>query len=267
MHRFLKLIPYRSVPILIYHQITETIHEEDRNLLSVPPITFESQIKYLHDNKYISITLDELAIIERNNKHDVRKRVAITFDDAYLDNYTNAFPILQKFGFSATIFAVTNLLGKSSAWRRHSAPCMNWSHAKEMLRYGISFQSHTCTHPDLTKLGSIECLKELIESRKKIEDTLGISVRHFAYPYGKYNNSVIERVKEAGYFSSYAAGWSERGSSPRERIGFQLTDPPLLFPIMVSGWGSWARTIRNNFFPGRFMAEKIVRIVHRKKSA
>lgn len=255
--RFQRLIPYRSIPILLYHQIAEAAQKEDRILLSIPPDIFRSQMKYLHEKGYVSIMLDELAEIENNKKSDSRKLIAITFDDGYLDNYTHAFPILQEYGFSATIFAVTDFFGKSHAWDS-CAPkrYMDWSHAREMQHYGISFQSHTCTHPDLTKVGFKEGMRELTYSRRKIEDCLGTPVRHFSYPYGRYNNEVIKMVKEAGYVSSYAAGMSDRGCFARERFDVELKDSPLLFSFMASHWGSWVRTIRNSLFPPESAGEK-----------
>ena len=252
-----QIIPYRSVPIIFYHQIVETIDEENRILHSIPPDIFRSQMKYLHDRGYISISLDELESIDKNKKQDSRKLIAITFDDGYLDNYTNAFPILQEYEFSATIFAVTDLFGKSNV-RNSCAPrrYLDWSHAKEMVRHGISFQSHTCTHPDLTKIGVKEGFYEIAVSRKKIEDALGTPVRHFSYPYGKYNDEVVEKVKKAGYLSSYAAGMSEKGGFVRERFEVELKDSSVLFSLMASHWGSWARRIRNSLFLPEFFSKK-----------
>lgn len=236
-----RLTPSRSIPVLLYHHIAKTTRAEDPLRLGVPPETFRSQMKYLHDRGYASLTLDELAEIEKNQKPDTRKCIAITFDDGYLDNYTTAFGILREFGFSATIFVVTDLLGK----KRY----MNWSHAREMRDYGISFQSHTCTHPDLTKIGHVAGLRELVESRGKIEDILGTAVRHFAYPYGKYNHDVINRVRDAGYLWSYTAGMSENGSFSKERFDVQLKDSFFMFFWMTSHWGSWVRAVRNSLLP------------------
>jgi len=84
------------VPILAYHQIAKTSPEEDRLRFVVPPETFESQMRYLHDHGYTTVALDELAEGE-NKKKDSRKLIAITFHDGYLDNYTNAFPILKRY--------------------------------------------------------------------------------------------------------------------------------------------------------------------------
>ena len=238
---FRRLLPYRSIPVLVYHSISKTTRAEDLLRQGVPPDTFRSQMKYLYDKGYASLSLCELAESEKNKKPDTRKRIAITFDDGYMDNYTTAFGILQEFGFSATIFVVTGLLGKERY--------MHWSHAREMLNYGISIQSHTCTHPDLTKISHSAGLRELVSSRRKIEDVLGIPVRHFAYPYGKFNHDVIKSVRQAGYQYSYAAGVSVPGRFSRERFDVSLQDNIFMFFWMASHWGSWARTVRNSLLP------------------
>lgn len=252
------LIPYRATPVLLYHQIAQMDHPEDRILLSIPPDRFRFQMKYLRDHGYTVVTLDELARIENGNQEYSAQAVAISFDDGYLDNYTNAFPILQEFGFSATVFLITDFVGKTHAWDACSPKrYLDWRHIKEMSRHGISFQSHTCTHPDLRKIEAGEAMQELTDSRKKIEDVLGKPVRHFAYPYGKYNDAVIRRVKEAGYLASYAAGMSERGSFARERFDVDVKDSPVLFSFMTSRWGSWIRTVRNTLFQPEWRKEPI----------
>ena len=237
----LRLVPYKSIPVLVYHSIANRTNVEDPSRPFIPPDTFRSQMKYLYDRGYTTLTLDELVEKEKAKKRDTKKHIAISFDDGYLDNYTNVFGILQDFGFSATIFVATGLLGKKGY--------MNWSHAGEMLDYGISFQSHTCTHPDLTKIGHAAGLRELVESRRKIEDILGTPVRHFAYPYGKYNHDVINRVKEAGYRWSYAAGMSKNGRFSRERFDVNIKDSFFMFFCIVSHWGSWCRRVRNRLLP------------------
>lgn len=258
------LIPYRSIPVLVYHHVTET-EREDIRAFSISPGRFLSQMRYLKKKGYASISLDELANIEMGGESGAgpgpkikspktKKLFAISFDDGYLDNYTNAFPVLKLFGFKATVFLATGFVGKKTQPIGSCAPSahMDWPQAKEMQRHGMSFQSHTCTHPDMTKIGVEQINRELNESRKEIEAHLGAPVRHFAYPYGRFNERVMERVKEAGYAWSYAAGASERSSFARERFDVDTEDPPVLFRFMASGYGSWVRTVRNGFLRKRF---------------
>ena len=203
MKFFPRLLPYRMVPILAYHQIAVTTCKEDPLRLAIPPQRFEAQMKYLFNRGFITMTLDERISIVNGINRACGRRIVITFDDGYLDNYTNAFPILKKYGFSATIFLVSSFIGKMNSWRIDSQTrLMDWSHVREMARYGICFQAHTATHLDLTTLADEVVSEELVESRKKIEDVIGIPVKHLAYPYGRYNQGVMRLTNDAGYVAA-----------------------------------------------------------------
>ena len=136
------LVNNYRIPILLYHQIAVTIPGEDQTIIGISQKTFEAQMNYLYSHKYSTITLDDLANMTDDQKIKLTIRFVITFDDGYLDTYTNAFPILQKYGFVATIFVVTDFMGKNHSWGTDkSVPYMQWSHVREMFKYGISFGS------------------------------------------------------------------------------------------------------------------------------
>lgn len=250
MKFFPRLLPSRIVPILTYHQIAVTTYKEDPLRLAIPPQRFEAQMKYLFKRGFVTMTLDELIGMVKGINRACGRRIVITFDDGYLDNYTNAFPILKKYGYSATIFLVSSFIGKMDSWRIESQTrLMDWSHVREMSRYGICFQSHTATHLDLTTLADDVVSEELIEARKKIEDVLGIPVKHLAYPYGRYNKRVMRLTNDAGYASAYGIGPavqnSELSSFCRERFMIDLADRNLCFGLKTSPYGTWMRTIWN----------------------
>lgn len=238
-----RILPYKNVPVLLYHQILEAAKEENDLGIAVSPHKFEQQMHYLSAHGYSTITLDDLL---SNKCRDLSRKFAITFDDGYMDNYTNALPILQKFDFSATIFIATSLLGKKHAPSSYmGAAYMEWSHCKEMLNYGISFQSHTCNHPDLTALANDEALKELLESKNKIEDVLGTPVNHLSYPFGRYNRTIMQWTEKAGYKAAYAGGYSRRENYCREQFQIKSEHGKLLFALESSNWGSWLRSLTN----------------------
>lgn len=180
-----------KVLVLNYHKIDNKHHS-----LSVRPADFEAQLKYLSDHGYHSISPDELCEGLAGKGALPEKPVLITFDDGYKDNYANAFPLLKKYGFKATIFVVTSFLGKYPQY-------FTWEQAREMEDYGISIESHTVTHRSMTDLSDEELRMELVESKKKAEDELGHSVDYIAYPTGTYNLHIAEMVKEAGYKAAF----------------------------------------------------------------
>lgn len=180
-----------KVMVLNYHKI------EDVDIsLSVLPRDFEDQMKYLKDNNYHTITPEELYDSLSGNYQLPENPVLITFDDGYLDNYENAYPILKKYGFKATIFVISSFVGKYEHY-------FDWEQAKEMAEHGISIQSHTVDHKSMTDLSDEQLRTELVESKKKIEEEMGRPVNFIAYPTGTYNLHIAQMVKDAGYKAAF----------------------------------------------------------------
>ncbi|BBB93271.1 MAG TPA: polysaccharide deacetylase family protein [Methylomusa anaerophila] len=200
-NHLLSHIPFElgDVPILNYHKIDSLNHS-----LSISPEEFKQQMAYLHDNGYTSIRPDQLMNYLNLGKPLPKKPVMITFDDGYLDNYTNAYPVLKKYGFIATIFLVTDLVGKDERF-------MNWEQVREMEKAGFIFGSHTVTHTPLTRLPREKIMEELTESRKEIERQLGQNPKYFAYPTGAYNLEIEELVKQAGYKAAFTIRYGQVG--------------------------------------------------------
>lgn len=181
-----------KVLVLNYHKIDHTFIS-----LSVRPEDFDNQMKYLHDNGYHTITPDELYEALAGNGQLPENPVLITFDDGYEDNYTNAYPILKKYDFKATIFVVTGFLD------RHKKGYLSWDQAREMNKNGINIESHTVNHKSMTDLTDDELRSELVDSKKKAESELGHAVNYVAYPTGTYNLHIAQMVKEAGYKAAF----------------------------------------------------------------
>ena len=181
-----------KVLVLNYHKIDHTFIS-----LAVRPEDFDSQMKYLRDNGYHTISPDELYEALAGNGTLPENPVMITFDDGYEDNYTNAYPILKKYGFKATIFVVTGFLDK------HKKGYLSWDEAREMNKNGINIESHTVNHRSMTDLTDDELRAELVDSKKKAEAELGHEVNYIAYPTGTYNLHIAQMVKEAGYKAAF----------------------------------------------------------------
>jgi peptidoglycan/xylan/chitin deacetylase (PgdA/CDA1 family) len=151
---------------------------------------------------YEVITFSDLVLRERFS--DGKKKVILTFDDGYVDNYRYAFPVLKKYGYRAVIYLVSHLDYNKWDVENPKNPekrfeLMNELQLREMLDYGIEFGGHTKTHPRLSALEHEEARKEIFESKLSTEEKLGLELVSFAYPYGDLNEEVKELVKEAGY--------------------------------------------------------------------
>jgi len=172
-----------NVPVLMYHTSSED-NPGGIPELYVKPSEFEKQIKYLTENNYNFCTFDDWY-----NLHDKTKPVFITFDDGYLENYTEIFPVLKKYGAKITIFLVTD-----SNPVRLSADMV-----REMSDSGlVKFESHTLTHANLPEISSDDgrLTSELGNSKIKIEQMTGKRVLALSYPEGKYNAKVTEKARE-----------------------------------------------------------------------
>jgi peptidoglycan/xylan/chitin deacetylase (PgdA/CDA1 family) len=130
-----------------------------------------------------------------------RHRVVLTFDDGFRNFYETAMPVLARHGFTATVFVVTDYMGRRNDWETPPAglgskEILTWEEALELSAMGIEIGSHTRTHPDLRHLSEAEARHEIAGSRLEIEDHLDQPVRSFAYPFGETNPVSTEYVKK-----------------------------------------------------------------------
>jgi peptidoglycan/xylan/chitin deacetylase (PgdA/CDA1 family) len=128
-----------------------------------------------------------------------RKSVAITFDDGYLDNYVNAYPYLKKCHLPATIFIATAYVQKRMHLGNLHLPMLSWNEIVEMINNNINIGAHTASHPDLSRIDIQSAKREILESKIEIEKETGKKVDYFAYPYGRYENDVINLVRRLGF--------------------------------------------------------------------
>jgi peptidoglycan/xylan/chitin deacetylase (PgdA/CDA1 family) len=189
--------------ILGYHSISDRRHDA----LAVSVNDFDYQLRWLAGCGYRSLTLAEFMA----GTEDLDGRVVIiTFDDGYADNYRLAFPILQRYGFLATVFLVSEYVntGRVFPWdkskitgagERSLYEVLSWDQVEEMGAYGIEFGSHTCSHRELPRLSEAECWDEISRSRKELGVRLGHEVVSFSYPRGCLSPEVISQVTKAGY--------------------------------------------------------------------
>ena len=191
------------VPIILYHRIdVSPINSQ----FYVPPEKFEAEMKLLHDWGYTTITTEMLAKAITEGADLPPRPIIITFDDGHLNNYTSAFPIMRKYHFTGSLYVVGNYVGAQNY--------LNVEQIKKMAAEGWEIGSHSMNHRDLTTLDPEHQRFEIVESRKKLEDALGVRVTTFAYPFGLSNAGVIDYVHFAGYTSAMSLGFTyDQGDS------------------------------------------------------
>ena len=192
-----------KILVLNYHQIGNNFTP-----LCVPTQFFDEQMAYLKDNGYVTITPEELYEGITGNLVLPERPVMITFDDGYIDNYTNALPVLKKYGMRATIFIVPGFTDNNPNY-------LTWNQLKEMEKSGFSVQSHTLNHRALEELPDDEIRAELLNSKLLLEKNLGHSVNFLAYPTGTYNLHIAGIAKDVGYKAAYTIKYGnvDKGSN------------------------------------------------------
>lgn len=178
-----------GVSVLMYHMIGD----EQGNAAIMTEANLRIQMNYLRDHGYHPITMQELYDYVTKGAPLPEKPVCITFDDGYLDSYTIVYPLMKEYGFPWTLFLITDDVGKP--YNR-----MTWDQLKEMANsHAVTIASHTLSHPKLHNLATrAEKEKEIVEANKALKYQLGIDNVWLAYPYGDYDDEVIDICKKAG---------------------------------------------------------------------
>lgn len=192
-----------SVPVLMYHSIGTS----KLNPYVVSPDRLNMDMKYLKDNGFTTLSTDELYDFMVKNKPIPKKSILITFDDGYEDNYINAFPILKKYNFKATVFVITGYVDKSKYF-------LSSAQLKEMQKSGIDIESHTNLHDKLEACTYDAQLETLKTSKKFIENTLNKTIKYISYPFGSYNLDTLKAVNAAGYKMAFTTNgrWANKSN-------------------------------------------------------
>lgn len=204
----------------MYHMVRETEDPKEKRYCCHPK-AFKQQMAHLKMTGYQVIGLDDLINCIKNGTTLTQKSIAITFDDGFADNYDNAFPVLKKYGFPATVFLVSRLVGRTNEWMQEEGfparKLLGWKEElKDMSENGITIGSHTTTHASLTDMDTESARHEISNSKSELEDALGKPVHFFAYPYGRFNQQIEKLVAETGYFGacSTRSGFNSEHASP-----------------------------------------------------
>jgi peptidoglycan/xylan/chitin deacetylase (PgdA/CDA1 family) len=194
--------------ILMYHSIGD--YPDDVFAVSVD--AFREQMTWLSENGFEVVSLSFLLrSMQTGNYRALRKKVVITFDDGYQDFVTNALPILQEYGATATVFLVTSMLGWKASWNEFGpqVALMSEDEVRYIIAQGISIGSHTATHVRLTLQDHVEVQRQLRESYDTLI-RLGESFPTISYPWGQYSNQIEKAAKDTGFECAVAVGEQTR---------------------------------------------------------
>jgi peptidoglycan/xylan/chitin deacetylase (PgdA/CDA1 family) len=192
----------RVVPILMYHSVSD---KKDASTPTTDIEIFERQMKFLAENRFNVIGPDKAIDYMTGKERMPAKTVLLTFDDGEYDFYENAYPVLKRYGLHATIFVITDYVG------RHGS--LGWRELREMSDSGlIIVASHTKSHPWLPSVSVDEekLRDEFAGSKEALEKALGKGVDYVCYPNGGFNDLVKEAAKRYGYRGAFTTNPSNR---------------------------------------------------------
>lgn len=225
--------------ILMYHQVAEISMEHDPLGLALPPAQFEQQMNYLARNGHTCLTLAKAVQYLQQGERPPSKSFVLTFDDGYQDLLSVVSPILEKFGFTATAFIVASRMGLMSNWqgqeKERAGLLLSQTEARELVRHGFIFGSHSLSHPFLCLLDERSILEEIRKSKAVLQELLNMQVDYFSYPYSQTNGHIEDLVRSAGYKAACAGDTGPWSLFHLWRVPCVNTDTPLSFAFKVSG--------------------------------
>jgi len=205
--------------ILMYHIVDEPRSAREARFC-VTPQQFDSQMRILGEEGYRPVSLEQVVDCLIDRRPILPNAVAVTFDDGFSATCAHALAVLQAYSIPATVFAVSQRLGRANEWMYERGfprrTIMSPAQMRGLDAAGVTIGSHTASHPRLTELSPNEVARELDESKQVLQDMLGKPVHYFAYPYGLYNATVRDAVEASGYRAacSTRAGFNRQGEDP-----------------------------------------------------
>ena len=187
----------KQVPVLCYHQIRNWTSSDGKvgKDYIVTPAEFKSQMKMLADSGYNTILPDQLYNYLAYGTELPSKPIMLTFDDTKLDQYTIAYPELEKHGFKGVFFIMTVSLGRPNY--------MSKAQVKELSDKGHVIGSHTYDHQNVKKYKGDDWVTQIEKPTKTLTEITGKDIRYFAYPFGLWNKEAIPELKKRGFDAAF----------------------------------------------------------------
>jgi peptidoglycan/xylan/chitin deacetylase (PgdA/CDA1 family) len=247
-----------GVLVLMYHQVDTPLSAQEQRFCT-PPGEFAAQMQWLADAGYRAVAIDEVVDHVTGRVPLAEKSVHVTFDDGFVGVLEHALPTLKRLRMPATLFALPQRAGLTNDWMHsRGAPrraLLSAAQLRLLADEGMTIGSHTCTHARLTETSPDGARREIAESKQELESMLGRDVRHFAYPFGEFSETVREMVAHAGYHSacSTRSGFNRPGEDAlllrridiagtdmhwqfRQKVQFGTNETSRLQPLSYYAW-------------------------------
>lgn len=221
--------------VLAYHAVGSCPSEHDPHDLYLPTDRFAQQMDFL-ERKRAVVPLEEIV---RGTYRGGRRRVAITFDDAYRSVMRNAFPILEERGFPATVFVPTLYMGGSNSWLAPSEcdfEIMSEDELREAEGMGFSIESHGHAHIDYGKASYTDALDDLKSAAERLRSITGRTARYLAYPFGSESQTAREVIAASEIEAAFTIDARHRGLEASGRVPVQPQDGLITFALKTSGY-------------------------------
>ena len=205
IHNF--LMNRSKVPVVMYHAILATDTDLEINIVHITLEAFEKQMAWLHTNGYLTISIDEM--LKNVEASASKKSIVLTFDDGYLSLLKLATPILQKYGFKATLFLTSeisegNLMEKREIYYPNNDRALTWAEVKELHNLGWDIQAHGANHLKHNSLNRPELYQEMNNCKSAIKNQLKKSPVYYSFPFGRYNSLCLKMLGELNFSAGFS---------------------------------------------------------------
>lgn len=181
--------PCADAVVLAYHHVDASTPAST----SISPELFRQHLKFLRDNQYQVVPLHRISTTLRQGQPMPSKQVALTFDDGYISVFTQAWPLLQEFGFPFTVFVHTSAIGEQAG--KH----MSWTQLTRLRDNGVEIANHSHQHAHLPALSLEQAMDDIAQAQQLLHQQLGVRSSHVAYPYGEFSPALAAAVQAQGW--------------------------------------------------------------------
>lgn len=202
------ILQQKQIPILCYHQIRDYRSSDSKVAKDyiVPPAVFAAQMKSLADSGYTTVLPDDLYDHLAFGRDLPAKSVMITFDDTDLEQYTEAWPILQKYNYKAVFFIMTVSIGRPNYMTREQI--------LDLHKKGNVIGSHTWDHHNVKKYAGEDWVTQIEKPAKQLKDITGVEPVYFAYPFGLWNKEAFPELRKRGVKAAFQLSIARDSTDP-----------------------------------------------------